>query len=257
MDAFYRPLAENRFASTEHTVGPWSPDSQHMGPPAALLTRALERINPDMPVVLARVTVEILGPVPVGELRTRAWGVRPGRSVGLAAAELIAGDRAVATASAWWIAAGDTAEVAAGLPDPLPGTASAQPLTVPDGWPGGYLHAMEWRTVKGGIGVPGPATIWARQRVALVAGEEPSPMQRLLAVADSGNGVSSRLDPREWLFINTELTVHTWRAPAGEWIGLDATTTIGPTGIGTAASVLHDERGAVGRGTQALLVRQR
>lgn len=256
MAAFYERLSDEEFRATEHTVGPWSPQHQHMGPPAALLTRALERTAPDVPSLLARITVEVHGPVPVSELRVRAWRVRPGRSVSLAAGELIAGDRTVATASAWWIAVGDTAEVAAGLPDPLPPVTSAQPMTGPD-WPSGYLDAMEWRTVKGSFGPPGPATIWARQLVDLVEGEEPSGMQRLMTVADSGNGVSNRLHPREWLFINTELSVHAWRAPAGEWIGLDATTTIGPHGIGVAMSYLHDETGAVGRGTQELLIRPR
>ena len=256
MPAFYQPLAEDLFRATEHTVGPWSPEHQHVGPPAALLTRALERDAPDVPSMLARITVEVLGPVPVGDLRVRARRVRPGRSVSLVAGELIAGDRTVATASAWWIAAGDTAEVAAGLPEPLSPVTSARPVTGFD-WPGGYLHAMEWRSVKGQCGPPGPGTVWARQRVALVDGEEPSGMQRLMAVADSGNGVSNRLDQSEWLFINTELSVHAWRVPAGEWIGLDANTTIGPDGVGVAASVLHDESGEVARGTQALLVRQR
>ena len=79
----------------------------------------------------------------------------------------------------------------------------------------------------------------------------------LRRAADSGNGVSNRLDQSEWLFINTELSVHAWRVPAGEWIGLDANTSIGPDGVGVAASVLHDESGAVARGTQSLLVRPR
>jgi hypothetical protein len=78
-----------------------------------------------------------------------------------------------------------------------------------------------------------------------------------MAVADSGNGASNRLDMRNWLFINTELTVHLWRVPVGEWIGLDAETTIGPNGVGLANSTLHDSDGPVGRGAQALLVRPR
>ncbi len=97
--------------------------------------------------------------------------------------------------------------------------------------------------------------MWARQGVALVAGERPTGLQRLFVVADSGNGVSSVLDPLEWLFVNSELTVHLYREPAGEWIGLDAATAIGPDGVGTAFSVLHDGEGPVGRGAQALLVR--
>jgi hypothetical protein len=257
MDAFYEPLGDDRFRSTPHTAGPWSADSQHLGPPSALLARQLERTAPAASA-LGRITVEVLGPVPVAELSVRSWVARPGRSVQLSQAELSAGGRPVATAAAWWIATSDSTDVAAGLPAPLPSVDSAQPVgTIPDGWPSGYLSAMEWSTVKGGFGQPGPATVWVRQRVALVDGESPTGLQRLMAVADSGNGVSNLLDPWAWFFINTELTVHTWRMPAGEWIGLDANTTIGPQGIGVATSTLHDQDGPVGHGSQALLVRPR
>lgn len=103
----------------------------------------------------------------------------------------------------------------------------------------------------------GAATVWGRTLVDVVAGEQASPLQRLCAIADSGNGVSGRLDIRQWLFINTDLTLHLYRDPVGEWIGLDAETVIGPTGSGLAASVLHDEAGALGRGAQSLVVRPR
>jgi hypothetical protein len=116
---------------------------------------------------------------------------------------------------------------------------------------------MEWRALRGAFDEPGPATVWARQRVGLVAGEEPTALQRLLTVADSGNGVSNLLDPRRWWFINTELTVHLHREPAGEWIGLDAHTVIGTHGVGIARSTLHDQTGPVAAGAQALLVRPR
>jgi hypothetical protein len=256
MTAFYQPLGDDRYRATEHTAGPWSAGSQHLGPPSALLARELEQTAP-AGSTLGRMTVEILGPVPVAELTVRSWVARPGRSVQLSHAELSADGRPVATAAAWWIATSDSAEVAAGLPAPLPPIDSATPGAIPDGWRSGYLQAMEWLSLKGGIGSPGPATVWIRQRVALVEGESPTGLQRLMAVADSGNGVSNRLDPREWFFINTELTVHTWRMPVGEWIGLDANTTIGPHGLGVATSTLHDQDGPVGHGSQALLVRPR
>ncbi len=63
------------------------------------------------------------------------------------------------------------------------------------------------------------------------------------------------LDPAQWLFINSELTVHVLREPVGEWIGLDAATAVGPRGVGIARSALHDCEGQVAMGTQALLVR--
>jgi hypothetical protein len=116
---------------------------------------------------------------------------------------------------------------------------------------------MEWVTADGGFDRPGPAIVWARMRHPLVAGEQPTGLQRLLTVADSGNGVSWQLDVERWLFINTELTVHVLREPSGEWICLDAVTLIGADGSGLAVSRLSDQHGEVGRGAQALLIRPR
>lgn len=257
-EVFYQPLGDDRFASTPRTAGPWSAESQHMGPPAALIGRALERLPAERPGRIVRVTVEILGPVPVAELTVTARIERPGRSVELLAAELGAAGRMVAKASAWRIAQSDSAEVA-GLSAPA-ATALPAPDTVEDGphprnWGRGYLDSMRWRPVHGYFDVPGPAVVWASQTIALVDGEEPTGLQRLLTVADSASGLSSCMDPREWLFINSELTVHVHREPAGEWIGMDAHTALGADGTGTAFSVLHDQQGPVGRGAQTLLVR--
>lgn len=256
-DAFYLPAGENRFRPTEHTSGPWSADAQHFGPPSALLTRAMERLSGQRAAMLARVTVEILGPAPLTELTVDARVERPGRSVELLTAEMRAAERIVARGSAWRLATSDSTHVAAGAAAPLPTVDEADEATWPAGWRSGYLTAMEWRTAAGSVDEPGPATVWVRQRVPLVPDEEPSGTQRLLAVADSGNGASSRLDPERWWFINSELTVHTHRVPGGEWIGLDADTVIGSDGVGTASSTLHDVHGPVGNGAQALLVRRR
>lgn len=252
---FYEPLGDGRFQSTVHTTGPWSPLTQHLGPPSALLVREMERLPSAVPMTIARVTVEILGPVPVAELSVTAAVDRPGRSVELLSAELSADGRVAVRARAWRIVRSDTSAVASGIDEPLPPPSEGRVMTRPEGWGAGYLDVMDWRTLSGSLGEPGPATVWARQQVPLVGDEEPSGLQRVLTVADSGNGVSSLLDPRKWLFINSELTVHVYREPVGEWIALDAVTAIGPEGIGTAVSVLHDLSGAVGRGAQALLIR--
>lgn len=256
-DAFYLPLSGGRFTPTVHTSGPWTLDAQHFGPPSALLVRALEAVPGDRAAMLARITVEILGPAPLTELTVHTRVERPGRSIELLSAELHADGRAVARASAWRIATSDSGAIAAGAAPALPAVAQAGPATWPEGWGGGYLEAMEWRSVHGSLNESGPATVWVRQRLPLVDGEEPSGLQRLLTVADSGNGASNRLDPRHWWFINSELTVHVHRAPRGEWIGLDADTVVGPDGVGTATSTLHDTSGQVGNGAQALLVRRR
>lgn len=261
LEPYYLPLDGpdgDRFQATFSTTGPWFADAQHAGPPSALLIRALERCPDGAGGQLARVTVELLGPVPAGEVRVRAEVERPGRAVALLAAELFAGGRPVLRARAWRIAAGDTAAVAVG-----DGAALAGPQTVrarvgrPPGWLPGFIDSMEWRWLRGGLAEPGPGTAWARQRVPLVDGEQPSPLQRLALVADSGNGVAAPLDLTRWLFVNTELTLHLHRAPRGEWMAVDAHTVIGPAGVGTVSGLLFDEHGPVGRSAQALVVRPR
>jgi len=256
-DAFFLPLGGERYEATAHTSGPWDANAQHFGPPSALLVRGLERLVSTRPTQLARVTVEILGPAPVGELEQRSWVERPGRSVELVQSELAANGRTVARASGWRIATSDSSAIATDAGPLLPSAEAGEETAFPEDWLGGYLRAVEWRAVRGAISAPGPAAVWGRQRYPLVEGEEPTGLQRLFTIADSGSGVSHFLPAADWWFINSELTVHLRRVPEGEWIGLDAVTLVGPHGIGTATSTLHDRSGPVGTGAQALLVRPR
>ena len=253
--AFYEPLGGGRFRSTEHTGGPWDPASQHAGPPAALLGRALERCAPRPELVLARLTFEILRPVPLAELAVAARVIRPGRSVELLEGELSADGEVVMSARAWRVRGSSAPTVSAGgAPPPRPERATPLPGVL-EGF--GYGHAVELRFAAGGWDEPGPATVWTRLRVPLVAGEEPTGLQRVLAVADSGNGVSGVLPLADWLYINPELTVHVRRAARGEWICLDAETTIEAGGAGLARSRLSDADGPVAVGAQSLLVAPR
>lgn len=259
MDCFFVPLDDvgDRWRATVHTTGPWDARFQHGGPPSALLGRALERLDAREDTMVARVTIELLGPVPVAELALRSRVTRPGRSVELLEAALSAGGRDVARASAWRIRRTSAEPVGDRHPPPppLPGPVEPPPR---GGWVGGYLDAVEWRTVRGeGFVVAGPGAAWTRLRHPLVADEETSPLQRVLAVADSGNGLSSELDLGSWHFINPELTVHLHREAVGEWICLDAVTSISPGGVGLATSVLSDQHGPLGVGAQALLVASR
>jgi hypothetical protein len=238
---------------TELTRGPWDPGAQHAGPPAALLARALERCEPRDGMRIGRITVEILGPVPLAPLTVEARVVRPGRSVELLEASLACADGEVMRASAWRVAASDI-RLESDPPPPGPDQGRDRDF-FPTGQEAGYHTAMEYRFVHGGFLEPGPALVWMRMRCPLVEGEQPSPLERLMVVADVGNGVSAVLDWREYLFINTELTVHLLRPPEGEWVGVDAITRV--DGVGLAESDLWDQGGRLGRGAQTLLVRAR
>jgi len=255
-DSFYVPAGDDRWRATAHTTGPWDPRFQHGGPPSALLGRAIQRSQPRDDMIVARFTCEILGPIPVGELEVRARVARPGRSVELVEAAARAGGRDVARAAAWRVLRASSQPVAPRHEQP-PGLPDGQVAMPPAGWVDGYLSAIEWRAVRGSVGSPGPATVWARLRHPLVPDEEPGPLERVLAVADSGNGVSGELDITRWHFINPELTVHLHREAAGEWICVDAQTAISAGGAGLATSVLSDLAGPVGVGAQSLLIAPR
>jgi len=290
---FYEALtgagADGVFRATELTRGPWDPASQHAGPPSALIARAIELCDgigsgPDDRSV-GRITFEIMRPVPIGELHVEARLVRPGRRVEMLEATLSeAGEaasggepgRELVRARAWRLAAAGS-EIPAGLTSVEAGAAPARagrpsgasgaptpPLELeaeevffPTGHDVGYHTGMEYRFESGGFMETGPAVCWMRMRAPLVAGEEPSPLQRVLVAADSGNGISSTLDFRRFLFINVDLTVHLHRLPAGEWVCLDSLTIPEPNGQGMSDTMLADERGPIGRACQTLLVTER
>jgi acyl-Coa thioesterase superfamily protein/acyl-CoA thioesterase superfamily protein len=253
---------DGRFLASELGRGPWDPRALHGGAPAALLMRAFEREPAGEGMLIARVTYELLRPVPVGELEVEVAAVRSGRRMQLLEGTIrTPGGPELVKARALRVVGAEAAtpEESSELPpgpdqgrehDPGQGgfRPPHRPLFTPD--------AIEIRFVSGIFG-RGPATAWFRLRVPIVAGEDASPLQRLAAAGDFGNGISSVLPWDQYLFINPDLTLYIDRVPSGEWIGLDARTVIPRGGVGMAESVIYDTHGRVGRAIQALLVARR
>lgn len=253
--AFYRQTGPGRFASSELTRGPWDGASQHAGPPAALLGRAVEQTARELgreDLRVTRVTFDIAKPVPIAELEVTTSVVRRSRSVAVIEAAIEPYMRCTAM----------LIRQAEGLPSILDSSdlklsdATGEPFFI-TGFDVGYHTAMEVRFAEGSFRSIGPAIAWFRPLHPLVEGEEFSPLGRVLIAADSGNGVSSVLDLNEHVFVNTDLTVNLIRYPAGEWVCLQANTSIDSAGIGMAESALHDEQGRIGRATQSLFVSPR
>jgi hypothetical protein len=248
-----------RFRATELARGPWDPGAQHGGAPAALLMRAFENLPGDPELLLARATYELLRPAPLGELEVSAEVVRPGRRVQLLEGSIRTIDGAeVVRARALRVRRAD-ADVAPEAAVELPGPDQGRPNDFGrgDGATMFALDAMEIRFVDGAFREPGPATAWFRMRRPLVAGEEPSPLQRLAAAGDFGNGISAVLTWDDHVFINPDLTLYVEREPVGEWICLRSETRINTGAVAISESVLYDRRGRVGRAIQSLLVARR
>jgi hypothetical protein len=261
--ALFHPDGD-RFVPDALARGPWSPDALHGGPVAALLARTAERVETADPMHPARLSVELLRPVPLAPLAVRARVLRPGRKVQWVEASLAAGDLEVAramllrirTAALPWsdaIVAGAVELPFAG-PD---GAAPVDPSWVTGEPPAYHNTATEHRFARGTWEGLGPVSDWIRLRQPVVEGEEPSPLQRVAAVADFGNGVSAALPYEDYRFINPDLTIVLHRLPVSAWVCLDAATFPERHGTGVAESTLYDERGRIGHAAQTLLLEHR
>jgi hypothetical protein len=260
-DAVFHPDGDT-FVPTELARGPWDVNAQHGGGAAAILGRAIERFEPEGGLAVARITVELLRPVPMTPLTIATRMRRPGKRVQLVEASLRADGVEVVQATALRVQPVVT-EVESPLdppdrPPPDPASLGALDRLIAQERPKNFSDAFELRLAAGTpFGTPGPATMWFRLRVPVVAGEEPSPLMRVLVVSDFGNGISGVLDYERFVFINPDLTVYLRRPPVGEWVALDAATWLQPGGAAFAEGALYDEQGRVGRAVQALYVAAR
>lgn len=252
--------AGSAYVPSAHARGPWDAAAQHGGAPAALLAREIERVSPGEDMLVARITFEFLGPVPLLPIEADAWIQRPGSRFQIVEAELRQQGRAVVRARAVRLRRGavplpEAALGASGPPceGPLDSVTSGFPV-VADGEEGFHRTGMDIRFAGGTDYGTGPALAWFRLAHPLVAGESPSPLQRVVAAADFGNGVSRVLDFDRHLFVNTDLTVHLHREAVGDWVLIDAATVADPVGAGLASSRIHDETGAIGLAAQTLFV---
>lgn len=258
----YRVVDARTFHASELTRGPWDPGHQHAGPPTALVCRAIEHAAAAHGLThLARLTGNLLRPVPLGELQVDVHEDYAGRNAAHYSARLLGHGKEVARFTALMQREVDE-PVPPGTPGhPLPAAprppAESEPMLMPFAkrqW--GYGDLVENRIATGRF-FAGPCCAWFRLRHPLVEGEAPSPYQRVAVAADSGNGISAVFDMQSHSFVNCDLTINLLRRPVGEWICLDARTQLGGNGCGLAESALYDETGLIGRATQSLSVRRR
>jgi hypothetical protein len=248
----------NKVVTSPDAAGPWDPRMQHGSALAALVVWAAEKLPTPVPMQIARVTIDLMRPVPVAPLSIETEILREGRKIQLSAVRLLADGIVVVGASVLKIKAQEL-ELPPGiadLPVDLPGP--DQSMVEPANFASSpFTRCISMRAARGRFGVLGPAAIWFRVDQPLVAGSAVSQAMRAVVAADFSNGTSPAVDFREWTFINADLTVSFARQPVGEWILLDGESWIGPDGAGLAMSRLADAHGYFGRAVQSLVIEKR
>ena len=257
MPAIYR-VDGNSVVTSPNAAGPWDRRMQHGSAPSALVTWAAERIPTPVPMNIARVTIDLMRPVPVAPLTIETEVLREGRKIQLCEVKLLADGVQVVGATVLKIKRQS---------QPLPDDVRELPVTLPSpedslvedghGATSPFAGMVSMRAARGRFGMVGPAAIWFRIDQPLIAGSPISQAMRAVVAADFSNGTASTLDFREWTYINADLTVNFARQPVGEWILLDGESWIGPDGAGLAMSRLADRQGYFGRAVQSLVIEKR
>lgn len=257
MDAIYRVDGDDVVTSPD-AAGPWDPRMQHGSAPASLVAWAAERIPTPVPMSVARLTIDLMRPVPVAPLTIATEVLREGRKIQLCGVKLLADGVAVVNATVLKIRSQAQAlpDEIRDLPVELP---SPEQSRVEDGHAATspFVRFVSMRAARGRFGRAGAGAIWFRVDKPLIEGSAVSQAMRAVVAADFSNGTASTLDFREWTFINADLTVSFARQPAGEWILLDGDSWIGPDGMGLAMARLADRQGYFGRAVQSLVIERR
>lgn len=257
MDAIYR-VDGNKVVTSPEAAGPWDPRMQHGSAPASLVVWAAERLPTPVPMAIARVTIDLMRPVPVAPLTMETEVLREGRKIQLCGIRLLADGVVVVNASVLKIKSQAQA-LPAGIKDLPVELPPPEQSLVEDGHAATspFVRSVSMRAARGRFGQAGAGAIWFRVDKPLIEGSAVSQAMRAVVAADFSNGTASTLDFRQWTYINADLTVSLARAPVGDWILLDGDSWIGPDGTGLAMSRLADRQGYFGRAVQSLVIEKR
>lgn len=253
--AFFERIDATRFRATEHVSGAWDVADQHVAPALGLAAHIVEQDRDrrrDDDLVVARLSFDILGTLPVEDVDTKVAVLRPGRTIELVEARISHAGRDAIVLRAWLLDRRDTSRFAGTGLAGIPGPAAMEAVSPTDWWAGGFIAAVE---VRRDFVEPGRARFWVRSDEDLVAGEAAGALAHYVRLLDIANGMAVRADPAEVVFPNLDLTAHFFVQPRGEWVGCDTTVSFGTDGIGLTSSILHDETGPVGTLAQILTVR--
>lgn len=258
MDAIFRVDGAHVITSA-NAAGPWSPTMQHGSAPAALVTWAAEAVPTPQPMHIARLTIDLMRPVPLAPLTIETEVLRQGRKIQLCEVRLLADGVTVVRATVLKIKSNAVLALppeVADLPVELPGPEQS---VVEEGKfsSSPFVTGMSMRAARGRFGMPGPGAIWYRADWSMIEGAPVSQVMRAVIASDFCNATAVALDFRQWTFINADLTVSLARQPVGDWILLDGETFIGPHGAGIATAKLGDVRGYFGRAVQSLVIEKR
>jgi len=251
----FERLRVGAFVAHASAQGPWSPGFCHGGGPAALIVHAASGLPTPTEMAIARVTVDLMRPVPTGELAVETRIARQGKKLQLIDVEIRAAGTLVVRGQVLRLRREEQPDATALPTADYAGPARGLPTQPPTGV--GFSRLFEMRKIDGSFDTLGPGSVWFGLHGDLVANEPTSGAMRAIATADFANGVASVVPFDRWSYPNTDLTLALIREPIGRWILVDAECWAGGEGRGVTYARLGDEQGWFGRSMQTTIFERR
>jgi acyl-CoA thioesterase superfamily protein len=166
MEAIFR-VDGTKVEVSPNAAGPWDPLMQHGSAPSALCVWAAEAIPTPVEMRIARVTIDLMRPVPLAALTLHTEVLRTGRKIQLCAVRLLADGVVVVAASVLKVRRqamplpSDIADLPVTLSGPHESREDpAQFSNSP------FVTGMQLRAARGTFGVPGPCRYPRRHQMA-------------------------------------------------------------------------------------------
>jgi len=249
------------FHPTALAGGPWHPGMLHGGAPAGLLAYGLEQSVADPELQPARLSIDLIRPVPRHPLTLSTRRIRSGKRIVLEEATLSAEDKILAIATGLFVRPEPIAvpEIAPCHPGLTPRPEQLEQVSFRDvlfgkseHTPPGLHTTVALRPISQ-LTESGQGRAWLSLPVPIVGGEANSPFMLSALMADFCNGVGQlRVAPSIGM-INADIHLQLFRAADGEWIGVDARTFVQPSGLAMVTAFLHDHKGLIGQVTQTAM----
>jgi hypothetical protein len=200
-------------------------------------------------MVTSRLTIDILGAVPIEPLIPAVRLLRDGKRMQTLEVTLSAADRTWVRATALRVRRAETPDRSPPLVRPLPSADDPRDRK--------SLAWYEAVRVRGDFATPGPGSLWVRLDTDVIEGEPASPLAAMAMIADFGAGTGPLLPLAEWTLANLDITVYLTRTPVGEWLLIEAESEGAGTGIGVSRSRIGDAEGMFGTALQTIFLEPR
>jgi len=244
--AFYRREGE-AYVPTGIGVSPWNGTSQVGLALAGLSGHVIARVPTQEPMLTTRISIDILGAVPLVPLIPQIRVLRDGRRMQVVDAEFFAEGKLWLRATAVRARISDTGE-------------QSTPLTRRYWTEQDHYDDLKWfeeRQIALDRSKPGPGAIWIRFLTDIVEGEPLEPLSLAAILGDFGNGTAPVLPLMENTLANMDITVCMSRLPRGDWMLIDAEGETSGQGSGYSRTRLGDAEGMFATAMQSIFIDQR